>query len=1601
MSVSFQQLTRFFSALIVTILAIWSVLPAVSVAQSTCTLDSVPGPLVPADQTTTLRLSGCSAQAATFFGFPFTIESSGKFGTSRFVLPYTVAPLPAGSSKTYRAYQCVQGSTAVNEATQFCSPPSGAAEEIAAPYTITWVAPVAPSFTCTLSASPSSVTIGPNASSTLTASCTRNGATTLSRGLPGEAIEYIWTGIGAPTAPTITPSATLSSQSFLTVTSGQRYTVRLRYSTPGITPVESPVAEAFIAVTAPPLPEFSCSLSANPTAVTLGTNATAALNANCTRKGASTLLPGTAGESISYVWTGTGAPPTATSTNTTTLATSAFVNPATAQPYTVKLRYTAPGITPIESPIANATITVLAANAPPSFSCTLAANPTSVTLGTNATATLNANCTRNGASTLLPGTPGESVSYVWSGPGAPTTATGTNTASLTATAFTAAAAAQLYTVKLRYTAPGVAPIESPAAEASITVVAANAPPSFSCTLGANPNSVTLGSSATATLTATCARLGASSLAPGVAGESIAYVWTGVGAPTTATTSPSASLATSAFTTATSGQPYTVKLRYSAPGITAIEAPVATASIAVIAPTSTPVFSCALAANPTSMVIGGSTPATLTASCTVDGFPLRPRLNGAIEYLWTGPGAPASTTDITATIPATAFTNASSGQAYSVKLKYTALGATTSTFSNDATVSIPVRNATDPVFNCSVSASPNSVTLGAATAVTLTASCGRVGSPSLRVGSETIEYVWSGPSAPVSTTDFTATIPASAFASQTAGQQYSVRLKYTAQGSATSVFSNEGTVQVAVNAQPAPILACTLSSDPKEVFLENPRIRLQASCTRDGSPLAVKTGESISYEWLSKDTSIAPTIPAALSPSTTNSISLPESFFLRKGAAPFAVRATISNGSFAGGTITSAEASASVLVVERPSPRDPRKLVCNAAAFPERATRDRATQLSVRCELNVNGVPTAFAANDSLTYQWSADSDTYPQPAPANAAIVNFPAGTFDRINRYSYSVTATLVSPNQNPLPSLKGVTIEIVGGSTERVDVITPEEKRVASPGKLLSLVVRVTNSEGRGVAGKIINWAINPDPSSRPKRRNPIAAVVPCNSEDSPRNSATRATDGNGETTINFTAGCNSGARQLRLSLVGSPDVALTIAVAGPDQAAASLSQLKAPPIIVASPGVKTNVKVFVEDTAREKVPGANVSWEFSPRSAGLVDAQSTSEDDGFAFTNITLNEGVAEARLLVCIVGRASTCTSIIVRNARNAVQEPASTLIKPLVQQSLVAPRLQLLQTRDRMQQLRQEGAGGFYNGLSVTAPGGTAPVSGASGEGGAADGKATGTRDFGMFIVGDLEIYKRIGGAATDRYELRTNGLTFGADYRLRKSLVFGGAISGLRARSGFEDNRTQTATGLSGSLFAQWLPTTNWYVNGTLNAGKNRFKMQRFADDSNLSASTRGNQLAAQIESGYMFDSNGFKITPYARYEFVRATIDPFEEIGGNSAIAIGAQRVRATAFAGGITADYPFSTRRGVLIPSVKLEYVTESQNQSDAFARLVNGTPVLVPVVGEFIDKNYGSFAINLQWLTGFGAQPISSFIGYERTFGKANVKVDRFSAGVKLAL
>jgi outer membrane autotransporter protein len=366
--------------------------------------------------------------------------------------------------------------------------------------------------------------------------------------------------------------------------------------------------------------------------------------------------------------------------------------------------------------------------------------------------------------------------------------------------------------------------------------------------------------------------------------------------------------------------------------------------------------------------------------------------------------------------------------------------------------------------------------------------------------------------------------------------------------------------------------------------------------------------------------------------------------------------------------------------------------------------------------------------------------------------------------------------------------------------------------------------------------------------------------------------------------------------------------------------------------------------------------------------------------------LNAGVNKAELQVCIEGRPNTCVKIPVLNTIATVAEPAGALIQPAARQAIDAPRVQINNIRNRLQQLRIEEAPRGGGGAS-------------EGDGGDKIASGSSTTGFGGFMLGEIELAKRESANGETSYKLRTKGVTLGGDYRADKSLVVGAAFGALVGDTTLTGG-SQKTKGYSASLFGQWLPSQDWYANAIINVGRNRIDNQRTSVvGESLSGRGDTTQLGIQIETGYGFSKDGARFTPFARFEMIRAKLKPFEESGGADALAISGQTVRANAFGAGLVAEYAISTSSGVWIPSGRLEFLSESQKQDQAYARLINGSPVLVPLLADAIDKNFGTWSLNLQWLTGPRGTLISSFFGYEQTFGKKGFKNDRFTAGVKI--
>jgi uncharacterized protein with beta-barrel porin domain/predicted thioesterase len=600
--------------------------------------------------------------------------------------------------------------------------------------------------------------------------------------------------------------------------------------------------------------------------------------------------------------------------------------------------------------------------------------------------------------------------------------------------------------------------------------------------------------------------------------------------------------------------------------------------------------------------------------------------------------------------------------------------------------------------------------------------------------------------------------------------------------------------------------------------------------------------------------------------------------------------------------------------------------------------------------------------------------------------------------QYTISANVDYVSGGQTGSAGAASVSIFLTPATSNAPsDIVAAAALPRIVPGANVTFAVRAVDGRGSGIANIPLRWTII-DSNAASSQKKAACANSPT---DTPNTQAIQ-TDASGVATIAFKASCSAGGRELSVVHDVPNGVSRRFQLVGPNQSASDVSLVGFNTNAALLLGATTELTARVTD-GTNVVNGAITTWALSPAGAGTVQSPVQTDERGEAKSSLVLSPNVASASLTLCIEGRTSSCKTYTIRSATAAITTPATSTVNALTQQSITAPRVQINLMRDRMQQLRNEQTSGFYNGVGLEVPGGRVSTDGATGgkeeEKDKAPSRVSVPKNWGSFALGDVTLGQKQGQVG---FDVSTRGLTFGVDYRFSQEWVAGAALGYSYSKTELNIGGEQRARNVSGSVFAQWLPSNNAYVNVAANTGRGSYKLERPTSDLSVArASPKGQQAAGQVEVGYMWSNGAYRLQPFVRGELSRATIDPILETGAAEALEIEKQRVRASTLSAGLVADYTVSTRSGVFIPSARVELYRESQKINDSFARLANGSPVVVPLTSDPIDKNYGTVGANLQWIYGILGTPISSFVGYEHTFGKSGTKIGRILLGVKIPL
>lgn len=253
----------------------------------------------------------------------------------------------------------------------------------------------------------------------------------------------------------------------------------------------------------------------------------------------------------------------------------------------------------------------------------------------------------------------------------------------------------------------------------------------------------------------------------------------------------------------------------------------------------------------------------------------------------------------------------------------------------------------------------------------------------------------------------------------------------------------------------------------------------------------------------------------------------------------------------------------------------------------------------------------------------------------------------------------------------------------------------------------------------------------------------------------------------------------------------------------------------------------------------------------------------------------------------------------------------------------------------------------------------------------------GTGSFGQSKVtiwtgGSINIGERDG---DDGYKFETTGLSAGVDYRFSRAFAIGLGMGYGRDVSDIGDNGSRsTGKAYTAGLYASYHPGQDYFIDGLVGYQWLSFDSKRYLTSGGGFANGErdGSQWFASVSAGKKFEIQEWQISPYARLDVAKATLDAFTESGDpSSALHYGEQDISTTTGNLGLTLAYKFAADFGVVSPQVRLEYQHDFQGDSAItmnYADMFGGPIYHTSIDGLGKDRFMLGLGVNVQTVQDF---------------------------------
>ncbi|HHM04292.1 MAG TPA: tandem-95 repeat protein [Gammaproteobacteria bacterium] len=360
--------------------------------------------------------------------------------------------------------------------------------------------------------------------------------------------------------------------------------------------------------------------------------------------------------------------------------------------------------------------------------------------------------------------------------------------------------------------------------------------------------------------------------------------------------------------------------------------------------------------------------------------------------------------------------------------------------------------------------------------------------------------------------------------------------------------------------------------------------------------------------------------------------------------------------------------------------------------------------------------------------------------------------------------------------------------------------------------------------------------------------------------------------------------------------------------------------------------------------------------------------------------------------------------------NALDQLVPDQLHSMGTQSVEATTTQLANVKARMLELRGGGLGLLSLSRLRLAITGTSVPLGALAQAAlqqqaADDGDAAVTPSprFGVFVNGRINLGEKATTGREVGFDFSTQGVTLGMDYRFSDRFFMGGALGYAAGSADFDVNAGELDTrSTSLSVYGSYYQSERFYLDWMLSVAQSDYELNRTIVFSGVNTVATGkpdgSQYGGAVNFGADYHLGSVLLSPYARLEYVAATVDAYTESGGSGfALAVDEQTVRSLTTALALRLSRTHSLRWGVLVPALHAEWEHEySDDSRDIRARFANA-----PGAGSFTlttdnpDRDYFNLGANVSAVTAGGK---AFFLSYEAVLGQANMRNSTIEFGFR---